>query len=100
MKVIVKNQGNVLAKGKINIDVYASTDQILDHGVDVLLASKLNIPINLKKDKTKTVNINVALAGLAPGDYYFLAYIDSANTIAESDETNNLAATPAVLTVQ
>jgi subtilase family serine protease len=98
VKVIVKNQGNVVAKGKIGIDVYASTDQIL--GGDVLVGSKTNLPINLKKDKTKTVNISVALTGLAPGDYYFLADIDSANAIAESDETNNLAATTDPLKVQ
>ena len=101
VKIIVKNQGNVLAKGKINIDVYASLDQTLDlGGGDILVGSKINIPINLKKDKTKTVNINVTLTGLTPGDYYFLANVDSANAITESDEDNNVAATVTTLTVQ
>ena len=37
---------------------------------------------------------------MTPGDYYFLADIDSGDAIAESNETNNLEATTATLRVE
>ena len=100
VKVVVNNRGNVLAKGMINIPVYVSTDKSLDNG-DRLVGAALSRKINLKAGKSATFVIRATiLADLVPGDYYFLADVDPTNAIAESDETNNVAATSDPLTVQ
>jgi len=90
--LVVKNQGNDTAKGKININIYLSADDTIDGG-DTLLAGKIGQSINLKKDKTKKLNFKVVLPGDLPaGDYYFLADIASSD-ILESNVSNNIALT-------
>jgi hypothetical protein len=100
VKFVVKNQSNVKAKGKIDIDIYLSADPNLDGG-NTPLTTATNKTINLKQGKSTSFTINVTLPpGLTPGDYYFLANVDSADAIDESNEGNNLAATTNALTIQ
>jgi hypothetical protein len=96
--VTVTNQGNVRARGNINIVVYLSADQLLDGDTPL---TTLNCKINLKPGKSKTFKSKTTLpAGVTPGDYYLLADVDSDNAMAETNETNNVAATADTLTVQ
>jgi len=91
VSVVIANQGQGVAKGKINIGFYASLDQILDPN-DILLATLANQSVNLAGDGSKTYTASVQIPpNVEAGDYYILANIDS-TTIAESDEENNLKA--------
>jgi hypothetical protein len=91
VSVVIANQGQGVAKGKINIGFYASLDQILNPN-DILLATLANQSVNLAGGSSKTYTASVQIPpNVEAGDYYILANIDS-TTIAESDEENNLAA--------
>jgi hypothetical protein len=89
--VVVTNEGEAIAKGKISIEVYASLDKALD-GNDVLIGKLVNQSLSLAPAVSKSFTVNLAIPGnLSEGEYYLLAKVDSANAIAESNEENNLA---------
>lgn len=88
-QVIVTNKGNGIARGPIEIQLYASSDGTIDKN-DVLLTSQTKT-INLKTNESITVNLayNNDTSAIAPGSYHLIARIDSKNQIAERLETNN-----------
>jgi hypothetical protein len=94
VSIVIGNWSNHAASGKINIDIYASLhsiDQPLDSN-DIKLVTLANQSVNIARYSAKTYTASVQIPpNIEPNDYYILANIDSTNTIAESDEENNLA---------
>jgi hypothetical protein len=108
VKIVVTNQGTKKIKGPLDISLYASTNSVLDLPAstnpvfgnpsnDELLGTLERKNVNLKPGESKTFNLNFAdpeirtASVVAPGAYYLFAEVDSGKTIAESNETNNLA---------
>jgi len=89
--VIINNAGNESAVGRVEIQVYASTDAALDPGTDHLLATLANRPIRLAPGRSKTYTATLTVPRDLPADaYYLLAHVDAAEEIPESNEANNV----------
>jgi hypothetical protein len=87
-QVRVRNDGATSAIGNVRINLYASTNLDID-GNDELISSQ-TVNLNLAQGQAQTINFQFgAPTGVAPGNYYLLAKIDAANTIAESNERFN-----------
>lgn len=88
--IVVTNAGpGTVPKGqKIDVDIVARPN---DGTPDVLLTTLHNQSVSkLKAGGTKKINGKVTLpTSFAQGAYQIVARIDSANALAESDETNN-----------
>jgi len=90
--VRVTNNGNVEARGRIVIDLYASTDPQLDTGADTLIAAKV-VSVRLPPGESTTVRLSILdVPELLPAEYHLIAHIDSLNAIAEVQDNNNAAA--------
>ncbi|MCP4712883.1 MAG: hypothetical protein GY869_30010, partial [Planctomycetes bacterium] len=95
--VDVTNNGNIDAEGQMDISYYLSTDTVLDGG-DVLLAESVDQTVSLNPDGSQTYSTDVTLPmNMATANYYVLADIDSADSLDESNENNNLAAAEPLL---
>jgi hypothetical protein len=97
LTVEVGNRGNVAAVGTITIDFYASADGTLDKGADTKLGT-LRVTLNLKPGKSGRYTLkNIVVPVLTPGDYSVLAEFDALGEIAETNEANNVAASPGTI---
>jgi|GEM_PF-5898647 len=88
----VTNLGNdEVFKQKINVSFYLSLDGTIDVN-DILIGANDGRSINLYQGSTKTPFYTATQVplGTAPGVYHLLTLVDSAGTIAEGDETNNI----------
>jgi len=88
-QVVIANAGGT-AKGKVNVELYASLDGTID-GSDTLLdtgTSLANKSINIKTDKTaKLTGKFVAPASLANGDYFLIAKVSPINIDGATEVT-------------
>ena len=84
------NQGNALAS-PATLGYYLSTDQTLDAG-DVLLTSNTG-SVYGGNSSARYATLTIP-TGTAVGSYYILFVADYLNQLAETNETNNLTATP------
>jgi CARDB/PAP2 superfamily len=105
IKLIVTNQGSKSFTGPLDIDLYASTDSLLDlplnqgnlEGKDELLGSLKYAKINLAPGQSEKFTVRFADSKVrtpsvvAPGDYYLIAKVDPNNAVAEVNESNNQA---------
>jgi hypothetical protein len=116
VQVTVTNQGlGRISKGSFDINLYASTDSVLDknpldrlgdpsrgpkdilQGTDELLGTLRLKNVNLKLGQSKTFTLDFAKSDfrtpsvVSPGSYYLIAEVDPKNTIAERNENNNVA---------
>lgn len=95
VKFVVTNQGTKEFKGPLDIDLYASTDSLLNSN-DELLGSLNFRRINLAPGESKTFKLKIPTpqlrtpSAVAPGAYYLLSEVDPSNTVTESNEANNL----------
>jgi hypothetical protein len=98
-KIEISNNGNVAARGPMQITLYASTDSAVDpSAIAVGVASFRNL--NLGPGVSKSVNAQLRVpAGTTPANYVLLANINSAGTINESDMSNDLAIGPEPLAI-
>jgi len=91
VQVIVSNRGNAIARGRVVLNLYNSTDGDID-GNDGLLTS---VTRNLNLRPGETIPFNLVYKNLtstvSPGSYQLLAQIDATNRISERLETNNVA---------
>jgi hypothetical protein len=91
VQVIVSNRGNAIARGRVVLNLYNSTDGDID-GNDGLLTS---VTRNLNLRPGETIPFNLVYKNLtstvSPGSYQLLAQIDATNRISELLETNNVA---------
>jgi hypothetical protein len=83
-----------VAKGKIVINVYLSTDATYDAG-DTLLGT-LSPVLNLTAGRSMTYNVPVVVPQVAEAAYHIVAYVDQTNVVpSELREDNNTAASTA-----
>jgi uncharacterized delta-60 repeat protein len=88
VSVTVTNGGNVPAVGTTGLAVYASTDAAVSGDDRVLLTR--DVRVKLSPGRAKRYTLSFRLPGdLAAGTYFLGASIDTANSVAESNETNN-----------
>lgn len=89
---ITNNGAPMTSSAQLQITLFASSDGTLDAG-DAVLLTFATPPLLLKTKGTKTYKLTGATgASLAKGNYFLLASVDSANAVAETDESNNVAA--------
>jgi subtilisin family serine protease len=81
--------------GSFAVRFYLSTDTVVD-GADVSLGTR-TITSMAPGAVSTTAKSVVIPAGTTPGIYRILVFADSANVVAESDETNNVRATAAIV---
>ena len=92
ISVAVSNVGDLKAVGSATVNLYASTDQVLDGG-DMLLGSK-TARLSLAAGKKTTVPVKFASPStLASGSYYILAEVQGDTAIADANAANNVVAT-------
>jgi subtilase family serine protease len=84
----------------VTFSVYASADQTFDAG-DTALASVTRFLKRMKMGKSKGVGAKFMYpADIGNGNYYLLVQADTANGVAESNETNNTGTSPAVASIR
>ena len=99
LSIPVTDRGNVPVKATVQVAVTLSTGDP-SQSADISLAP-VAAKISLKPGGTGIVKIKVRVpAGSVPGNYFLLVRLDSANTVLERDEGNNLLAStlPSMLT--
>ena len=88
--VTVENLGNIRARGRADVRLVLSRDEVVNAG-DFVVGSALGRSISLGPDGSRTMRVNVRLpAGIPAAEYNLLAEVDGQNTIAECDEENNV----------
>ena len=90
--LMVRNLGNVPAKGVVPVRLLASIDGALDGG-DAVLASLPAVKLNVKPGATKAMKLKFNVGGVAPGTYFYIASIDS-TPIIDRNPSDNLATSP------
>jgi hypothetical protein len=88
--LLIKNLGTLPATGSILVDLYASTDNLLDSS-DVPLQTSVPVTIHINPAKSQPVRFKIA--SLPVGTSYLIAKIITSASIAESDLTNNTVST-------
>jgi hypothetical protein len=83
--VTVTNSGNTLASGPVSVAVAASADATL--GADVTLGT-VTKNLKLKPGASKTLRLKFLVPETLSGGV-FVAQVDSAGAVAESNETDN-----------
>ncbi|HSZ57705.1 MAG TPA: FG-GAP-like repeat-containing protein [Tepidisphaeraceae bacterium] len=88
--VTIKNTGTQAAKGKIVVNLYASTNTSLPGNAPLLGTATVNV--NLKPGKSQKINISkITWASTLNGRYFLIADVDATKTIAETTFTDNFA---------
>ena len=75
---------------------YLSTNQVLDAN-DRLLGTSAGTGLGINLDANRQLTVVVPTT-VVPGQYYVLFVADPANVVAETDETNNMAALAVTVT--
>ncbi|MAE63225.1 MAG: hypothetical protein CMJ18_03040, partial [Phycisphaeraceae bacterium] len=100
LPVSVINEGNVPIQTNIQIRLSATPDGDPENPQNVVLATLDDQSINLDPGESKQFFADVSIPdGVAEGVYLFMAAIDSANAVEESDEQNNTALTTDIVSV-
>ena len=89
LTAVIANQGAGAASASA-VGFYLSADQVLSAN-DVLLGTSPGGALGLNLTATRTLTAPVP-ASTVPGSYYVLFVADPANAVAETNETNNVAA--------
>lgn len=90
IKVMVTNRGNAIARGPVTVKLYISTDAEIDANDQLLTSEVKNLNLRPGRSISFDLDYHNNTSVIAPGSYRLIAEIDSANTITESSETNNL----------
>ncbi len=89
--------GNVSTNASTVIQQYLSRDRILDAS-DVAMG--LLTTVNLPSERTLfAANGGFTVTGIAAGNYYLILKVDPNNTIAESNENNNVLVSPTTISI-
>ena len=89
--LLVRNAGNVAAKGSLPLRLLASADNVLDAG-DAVLAP-LTMKLNVRAGATKVLRLRFPMPALTPGSYFFIADLD-AGSLPERNDSDNVAVSP------
>jgi subtilase family serine protease len=97
--ITLQNNGNVTVKGDVQFAIFVSTDDVFDAS-DLQIQPLRHQVVNIRAGKSKVIKTKVTPpADLPSGSYRLFVVIDTAQAFAESNETNNVAASPNALTV-
>jgi hypothetical protein len=88
------NPGQGVYKGNHVSRFYLSNDAILSTESDILLTSKTSSNIILSTSDTVSVIANMTIPVQSFGSKYILCHADASAVIVESNETNNVLASP------
>jgi hypothetical protein len=97
--VKVTNVGNALAKGKVGVSWFLSSDKTFDTN-DTMISSQPAVNLNLNAGKSRTFETSVALPnGFPTGSYFVLARVNAGQGIVDNNADNNIAvgSTPVVV---
>ena len=90
VSVRVSNRGSGASSGSGRVSLYLSADETVDAGDTPVGSVTTNLA--LKPGKSKTVKLRFTFPGTLPdGSYSLLAFLDADNTVAESDDSNNVS---------
>ena len=93
-----KNQGNASA-GSFIIEFHLSTNTTYGDGDDIAFATTRTVT-SLATGATSTASSSLSIPTATPlGTYYLCAKADNANSVVESDETNNTRCTTGTIQV-
>jgi len=96
---VISNHGNA-SSSPVRVAWYLSSDATFDNGDTPLSVSPSAVIPTLKPGKSKTLRVRYANpSGLPNGSYFLIARVDPDNVLAESDETNNTAASAAAYAI-
>lgn len=91
--LMVRNDGNVAAKGVVPVRVLASLDGALS-GDDSVLVNLPAVKLNIKAGATKAVKLKFTVpAGITAGSYFYIASIDN-TPLLDRNLSNNVAVSP------
>lgn len=91
--LMVRNDGNVPAKGVMPVRLLASLDGALS-GDDSLLVSLPAVKVNVKQGATKAVKLKFTVpSGITAGSYFYIASIDN-TPLLDRNLSNNVAVSP------
>jgi len=97
--VRVTNQGTEAYRGLLSVAAVASADQAADPATDTLLQN-VTRKVNLKPGKAKNFKFKFNYPETLPeGNYFILGVVDTADSVGESNEQNNVAASPTQVTI-
>jgi uncharacterized membrane protein len=89
--MLVTNNGNIPASGKVQFLVIASTDTTAEQGLDPVLAA-VTTKLKLNPAGTKTISFKFKIPTLlGSGNYYFIGLANTNGAIDETDFDNNTA---------
>lgn len=96
LPIVVANQGDLPAVGRVTVNFYLSTDTAFDAN-DVLLQSFADQEVNLNSQNptdsdTGSFTGTVAIPGIEPGNYFFLVRLLPNLAIGDLNQSNNVAA--------
>ena len=96
LKVKITNIGAGLASGPVNVTLFASPDGTLSAS-DVAITTVSSGALKLKTGASKTISVNYNYpTGLASGSYRIVAVVNSSNSLAETNYTDNTSASTPV----
>jgi hypothetical protein len=101
VKFTLTNAGNFTATGSITNTLYLSLDDTLDSGdIPITIKGSLaGVKLKLVKQKSMSLSGNFTVpAGTPLGDYVLLLNVNATDSLLESDNTNNTAVSPTLLT--
>ena len=93
----VRNGGPAPAAAS-TVNFYLSSDANLDAG-DVLIGSRAVAGLGAGASSTAMTTVTIPANTSAPNSYHVIAVADALNQVAESDETNNVFASPGVVAI-
>jgi uncharacterized delta-60 repeat protein len=82
------NDGNVAAKGTVNVRLIASTDDVLDQNDRTLAVVPVKLNVNANKSGRATASVTIP-ADLAAGAYRIIAVVNTDAALGESNLANN-----------
>lgn len=94
--VSARNLGGASVPLRAGVNIYASTDALLDTSTDTLLASRSLSSMSAGETEIEDLKF-ILPAGLGAGEFFLIAVIDPAGAVSESVETNNTS-TPVAVT--
>ena len=96
--LLVRNDGNVPARGLLSVALAASSDQVADSS-DLSLGT-VTVRMNIRAGGSRLVRLRFVPPATTPaGQYYVTAALDPNNAINERNESNNIAASSNVFTI-
>jgi GEVED domain/HYR domain/CARDB/Domain of unknown function DUF11/Secretion system C-terminal sorting domain len=92
-KVDIKNIGNGVASGEVNVQTYVSTDNILSAN-DIALGGIIVLDVAAGTTRPQVGGVLTPTNDISVGQYYLILKVDGNERLTESNENNNLISIP------